>query len=266
MPLDGNIILILLLLGFLAGTISVICGIGGGVFFVTFMTLLFAIPIDIAVDTSTFIILIASAAGFITYFRDGKIHLKSLLIFASFSILGSFCCMLLLLYVQIDNTLLKILFASTLLVAGLNMIKKAFDTRKKMKGKMLEEEPFTVEEHDYKSKLARAIPLFFSAGFFAYLLGIGGGIINTPSLNIVLGYPIHNSTAISTGIIFFTAISSTISKAFVGQIDYLIGIIIAIGAVLGSIFGAKISNKLPKMHLQFLVAVVLMLLATRMYF
>ena len=63
-----------------------------------------------------------------------------------------------------------------------------------------------------------------------------------------------------------TAISSTILKAFGGQIDYLIGIIIAIGAVLGSIFGAKISNKLPKMHLQFLVAVVLMLLAIRMYF
>ena len=266
MPLDGNIILFLLLLGFLAGTIAVIVGVGGGVFYVTFLTLLFAIPIDIAVDTSTFVILIASSIGFITYYRDGKIHLKSMAIFASFSILGSLSCMFLLLFVDIDNTILKILFATTLLVAGLNMIRKALNTRKSLKNGIVPDNNFSLKEHDYKSNLKRAIPLFFAAGFVAYLLGVGGGIINTPSLNIVLGYPIHNSTAISTGIIFFTAIINTILKSFLGQIDYIIGLIIALGSIGGSYVGAKLSNKIPKMQLQIIVAGVLMLLAIRMYF
>jgi uncharacterized membrane protein YfcA len=104
------------------------------------------------------------------------------------------------------------------------------------------------------------------AGFVANLLGIGGGIINTPSLHIILNFPIHNSTAISTSIIFFTAIYNTIIKSLTGQIDYLIGLIIAIGSILGSILGAKISKWMPKTYLQFFVSVVLISLAIRMFF
>jgi len=266
MEFDLFIILLLLILGFIAGSISVICGIGGGVFFVSFMTLILAIPIDIAIDTSVFMILVSSAAGFITYYRDGKIHLKSMMIFGFFSILGGLSCMLLFIFVKIDNTLLKILFASTLLIAGLNMIKKALDSRKNINGSELIDKDYSVKDHDYKSNLPKTVPLFFLAGFTAYLLGIGGGIINIPVLNIILGYPIHNATAISTGIIFLTAISNTIFKAIFGQINYIVGIIIVVGSIFGAIFGAKVSNKMPRMHLQFFVAIVLMLLAIRMYF
>ena len=85
-------------------------------------------------------------------------------------------------------------------------------------------------------------------------------------VNIVLKYPIHNATAISTSIIFFTAIYNTIIKILFGEINYLIGILIAIGAILGSIFGAKVSKKMPKIALQFFVATILMGLAIRMYF
>ena len=127
-------------------------------------------------------------------------------------------------------------------------------------------EDFSLKDHDYKSNLHKSIPLFFLAGFAANLLGIGGGVINTPALNIVLGYPIHNSTAMSTGVIFFTAIFNTIIKSIYGQIDYMVGLFIAIGAVLGAIFGAKISKRMPKVQLQFLVAIILMVIAIRMFF
>ncbi|TFF89817.1 MAG: sulfite exporter TauE/SafE family protein [Promethearchaeota archaeon] len=266
MYLDLSIISLLLILGFLVGIISVICGIGGGVFFVTFMTLIFLIPIDIAIDTSTFVILIASTAGFITYYRDKRLDIRSTLIFSIFSILGSLSCMLLLQFLEINNYILKVLFASTLLVAGLSMINKALKTKKLQKSQETPIKEFSLKSHDYKSKLNRAIPLFFLAGFIAYLLGVGGGIVNTPSLNIVLDYPIHISTATSTGMIFFTAILNTILKTFYGKIDFIVGIIISIGSLIGSIFGAKISNKIPKMQLQIIVAGVLMLLAIRMYF
>jgi uncharacterized membrane protein YfcA len=83
---------------------------------------------------------------------------------------------------------------------------------------------------------------------------------------MLLHYPIHNATAISTGIIFITAIYNTLAKAFLGQINYLLGIIIGIGAILGSIFGAKISSKMPRSYLQFFVAIVLIALSIRMFF
>ncbi|MFX0070098.1 MAG: TSUP family transporter, partial [Candidatus Hermodarchaeota archaeon] len=76
MELTWIIILILIILGFFVGIVSVIAGIGGGVFFVSILTLVFLMPIKVAIDTSTFIILISSGAGFITYLKDKRIALK----------------------------------------------------------------------------------------------------------------------------------------------------------------------------------------------
>ncbi len=266
MELSLGIIVLLIFLGFLAGTISVIAGVGGGIFFVSIMALLFLFPINKAIDTSTFIILISSLAGFISYLKQRRTAIKLSLLFATFSILGSISASIIFSIIQLNNTLLKMIFASLLLIAGLNMVYKALHTISNVQSEDLIEKEFNLKEHDYKINLMKSIPLFILAGFTANLLGIGGGIINTPSLHIVLQYPIHNATAISTSIIFFTAIYNTIVKSFLGQIDFLIGIFIGIGAILGSIFGAKVSNKIPRNYLQFIVAIVLMGLAIRMYF
>ena len=267
MELTWQIIIFLILLGFIAGTISVIAGVGGGVFFVSFLTLFFFIPINEAIDTSIFIILISSGAGFITYLKDKRIALKPTLIFTTFSVLGSFTCMLIFLFVKIDNTILKILFVITLMITGVNMTYKAVKSRKKLRGKTeIEKElEFSLKDHDYKANLPKAIPLFFLAGFLGYLLGIGGGVINTPVLHIILGYPIHNSTAISTGIIFFTAIVNVILKIYLGKINYIVGVFVSIGSVGGAILGAKISKKMPKNQLQFFVGIILIYIAIRMY-
>ena len=260
------VISLLIILGFFSGLVSVIAGVGGGVFFVSILTLLFFIPINIAIDTSTFIILTSSLAGFIIYLKQKRTTLKLTIIFSSFSILGSFSASLLFMFIKVDDYILKVLFASVLLIAGLNMIYKAIHTRRNMNAQNEIENDFSLKEHNFKINLKKTMPLFFLAGFIANFLGLGGGIINTPALHIILKYPIHNSTAISTSIIFFTAIYNTIIKALYGQIDYLVGITIAIGSIVGSIFGAKISNKMPKTYLQFFVAIVLMGLAIRMYF
>ncbi len=264
--MDFVLITILLVFGLLFGIISSLSGIGGGVFYVSVMVLIFIIPINLAVDTSAFIILISSGGGFFTYFKEERLHIKQVIIFSSFSILGSITSTLIFTPFNLDGTILKIIFATTILIAGLNMISKAIKSRKSNPELEEYENNFTLHSHDYQTNLKKTIPLFFLAGFCANLLGIGGGIINTPSLHIFLQYPIHNATAISIGIIFFTAIYNTIAKSILGQIDYLIGIIIGSGAILGSIIGAKVSGKLPKSHLQFLVAIVLMSLAIRMFF
>ena len=266
MELSFYLVSLLILLGLLSGIVSAIAGIGGGVFFVSIMTLLFFIPINIAVDTSTFIILFSSLAGFITYLRQKRTSFKLSLFFSVFSILGSILATILFSVIKIDNFVLKLLFAVTLLIAGCNMIYKATKAKNRATKQEVNHIEFSLNNDEHKISFKKAIPLFILAGFTANLLGIGGGIINTPSLNIVLSFPIHNSTAISTSIIFFTAIYNTIIKSLIGQIDYLIGILIAVGSIFGSIIGAKISKKMPKVFLQFFVAVVLVALALRMFF
>jgi len=264
--MDITTVTILFIVGLIVGTISSIAGIGGGVFFVVFLTFLFLVPINIAIDTSTFIIMISSGVGFFYYLKDRRTSLKLTLIYASFSILGSIISILIFLFIEITLMLIKVIFASILLLAGLNMIYKAYKTKKDSKNSSNEGQDFFFRENVKNHKIGKGIPLFILAGFLANFLGIGGGIINTPTLNILLGFPIHYSTAISTSIIFFTAIFNTIYNSFFGQIDYLIGIFVGIGAVSGTIVGAKISDKMPKIYLQFFVSIVLIGLSINMFF
>ncbi len=47
---------------------------------------------------------------------------------------------------------------------------------------------------------------------------------------------------------------------------YIIGIYLAVGTVIGAIFGAKISDKMPKAQLQAFVAILLIFLGVNMLF
>ena len=268
MDFSWQIIIFLIIIGIIIGAVGTIAGIGGGGFIVAVLTIFFLLPIDEAIDTSIFIIMISSGVAFITYLRQGRTNLKLSLIFAVFSILGSILCIIFLYFVHINNLLLKFIFASAILIAGLNMLYKAYTTHKKAKSstELESNEDFSLAEYDFKVNLKKSIPLFMLAGFLAHLLGIGGGMVITPALNIVLGYPIHYATGISTSVIFFTAVFNTLVKAITGKINYAFGLLLAIGSVLGAYLGAKISNIMPRVTLQFFVATTLILLAIRMYF
>ncbi len=264
MELTWEILLIIFFLGILFGVIGSMAGIGGGVFYVSFLTLFFGIAIQEAIDTSNFVILIMAGSGFIIYLRDKRCNLKIVLAFSAISILGSLTCAIIFFYASLEEFVLKILFGFVLISSGIYMIYNARRSKKRTSTEESAEKCVDLKNFNYKEKIVKAAPLFFIGGFLSQLLGIGGGIINVPTLNIVVGFPIHNATAVSTGVIFFTAIFNVLSKAVTGHINWVIGIILGVGSLTGSIIGAKLSNKVPKYYLQLFVAVVLIGLALNM--
>ena len=87
MEIGIEIVVLSFIVGLLFGVISVTAGIGGGVMYVPFMSLFMLLPMNVAVDTSAFIILISSGAAFLTYLKDKRTDMKSSLLFGCFSIL-----------------------------------------------------------------------------------------------------------------------------------------------------------------------------------
>jgi len=258
-------IIILIIFGILFGIISSLAGIGGGALYMSVMIIIFAIPINEARNTSTFIISLFSGFAFITYYRQGKVDLKVSIVFAGFALLGSISATIIFIAFPIDNIALKIVIASVILISGLNMIRKAIKHFKSDRNNNIIQE-FSFENFDYKTNLEKGIPLFFLAGFVAHLSGIGGGMIFVPILTIAFGIPIHFATAISTTMIFFLGIYNASTRIFLGTIHYDIGILIGIGAIAGALVGAKFSKKISKSALQFFVAIVLISLSIRMFF
>jgi len=265
--MDTVAIILLLVFGLLFGIIGSIAGIGGGGFYISLMIILLAIPIDEARDTSAFIIVFFSFVSFISYFKQGKVDIKLSLIFASFALLGGITSTIIFNIFPIDNSILKIVVASIILISGLNMIQKAVKTLKiERMNQNNRNNNFSLKTLEYKTNLKKGILLFFIAGFIAYLSGIGGGMLFVPILNFLFEIPIHFATAISSTMIFFIGIYNATVRVFIGSINYLVGILIVIGAIFGSILGAKISGKMHRSYLQFFVAAILLALAIRLYF
>jgi uncharacterized membrane protein YfcA len=244
-------------------------GTGGGVFYVSIIYILIN-EISTSIDTSNFIILLNSASGFIIYLKDKRTNIKLSLIFSGFSILGCLLSTLLLVYVKIDDTILKLMFATLLIIIGLYMVYKSIHKYKSSNNdninKLFNEDFTFLKNFEYRTKLKKAVPLFFLAGFASNLLGIGGGVIITPALNLLLNFPIHYATAVSTSMIFFLAIYNSVSKLLFGHVEIILGLLIGLGSILGAIIGAKVSKKMPRFYLQLFVAIVLIGLAIRMYF
>ncbi|MFX1236232.1 MAG: sulfite exporter TauE/SafE family protein [Promethearchaeota archaeon] len=267
MVVTFEIILLVFVLGTIIGIISSLSGTGGGTMYVPLIVLLFLYPINIAIGTSTFVIMISSGAGFFSYIKNKETNLKLALIFASFSLLGSILCTILFqLLFPISNEMLKIVFIIVSLLAGLLMLNKAKKEYSNVKNdKQFSSKEKRMTDFNYKKDLPKSILLFILGGFVINLLGIGGGIVNTPSLHLIIGFSIHNSVAISTSIIFFTSIYNSFYKIFLGVVEILIGIFIALGSVLGAIIGAKYLKRVPKSFLQFFIAIVQITLSILMF-
>ncbi len=263
MEFSFNLILLLIIFGFLFGFLASLTGTGGGPFYVPFLTIFINVAIQEAIDTSIMIILLTSSISLYAFLKQKRCNIKIALVFSIFTIIGSLISQLIFSIYPLNGEFLMVIFAALLLVIAVNMIYKIRKNDQQQdtnEGENCEEKNF----HTFREDLKKGIPFFIFSGFAANLLGIGGGVINTPALHLVIGYSIHFATGISTAMVFFTALFNTIIKVIIGQIDYTLALIMGPGAMVGSAIGAHVSNKMSSKLLQLVVACILVFLAILM--
>ena len=104
------------------------------------------------------------------------------------------------------------------------------------------------------------------AGAISGLLGLGGGIIKVPVLNIFCGVPIRVAAATSTFMIGVTATASAVIYFSRGDVVLPLTAAVALGALPGSLLGARLSERVHARSLKVLMAVVLLVVGARMGF
>ncbi|HUT80998.1 MAG TPA: sulfite exporter TauE/SafE family protein [Candidatus Bathyarchaeia archaeon] len=117
---------------------------------------------------------------------------------------------------------------------------------------------------EYSAKLYLT-PINILGGFVASMVGVGGGIVMVPVLNLLIGLPIHFSTATSVFIMIFTKVI-TITTAYTGTSvtegiwwPYVAGL--ATGIIIGAQLGALFAKKIKADPLKILFAVVITIVA-----
>ncbi len=111
------------------------------------------------------------------------------------------------------------------------------------------------------SRLALSVGIGLFAGLCSGYVGVGGGFIMVPLFVSVLGVMMHQASGTSLIAVTILAIPGAITQGMLGNIDYLVGIAMAVGSIPGAALGASLIRKVPERQLRFLFGAFLLVAA-----
>jgi uncharacterized membrane protein YfcA len=116
-----------------------------------------------------------------------------------------------------------------------------------------------------KSFLASLILGAF-AGVLSGLVGIGGGIIIVPALVYFFGMDQKTAQGTSLAVLLPpTGLLAFLEYYRAGHVDVKIGALLVVGLLLGGWLGGDFAQQLPQMTLRRIFAVLLLLIAVKMW-
>jgi uncharacterized membrane protein YfcA len=113
-------------------------------------------------------------------------------------------------------------------------------------------------------RLPLGLAASLGAGAISGLLGVGGGIIKVPVLNAFCGIPIRVAAATSAFMIGVTGAASAFIYFGRGDVALPLTAAVALGALPGSLLGARLSHRVQARSLKLLMAIVLLVVGLRM--
>jgi uncharacterized membrane protein YfcA len=271
-PLNPVLALIIFGAGTVAGALGVALGLGGGIFLVPFLTLALGFPLKSAAAISLSTVIATSSAVSARRAGNQLINLRLGMVLEVATTAGSLLGGITAQYVA--ETALQRLFGVVSMAVAFAMIGRinrrnviadpAADPGR-LGGRFYEEESGGVVTYRVR-RLPLALVASFIAGNVSSLLGIGGGIIKVPVLNTFCGIPIRVAAATSTFMIGVTAAASAFLYFSRGDVVLTTTAAVCLGALPGSLLGARLSDRVQARSLKIIMAAVLLVVAARMAF
>jgi hypothetical protein len=236
-------------LGFAAGFLGSMIGLGGGIIVVPILTFL-GFPPTVAASNSLFAALSNATASTISYSKQKRIKyslgLKLGLLSIPGTILGA------IISTDIAPDIFKILFGFVLIAsAAYIFLRKKIETQEKIISKQM---------------IVFVIGASFFAGIISSFFGIGGGIIFVPLMVVGMGMAMKKAAPTSQMILLFASLSGIIVHSLLGHPDFLQAGLLAIGSFVGGLVGARLSIDIKERYLQILVSIVILIAATKLFF
>jgi uncharacterized membrane protein YfcA len=268
--------------GLAAGLLGSALGVGGGVIIVPVLTLALHLPIHVALGSSLVAIVANSctAAGIYTKAKLTNVKLGLLLETATIpgAIIGG------LVVAFIAPSILSALFGLVLLYVSYTMVGRQYlmsegslstdssvaadNTSNSLSG--------SLASSYYDRNLDRVVaykvthvPAGLGAGFFAgilsSLLGIGGGTIKVPVMNLVMGLPMKAAIATSAFMITITTTAGALIYHYHGYIYPFIVAPLVIGIIIGARLGVELTQRAGGILLRRIFGGFLFLVALLMF-
>ncbi|NQV39811.1 MAG: sulfite exporter TauE/SafE family protein [Nitrosopumilus sp.] len=236
-------------LGFAAGLLGSMIGLGGGIIIVPILTFL-GFPPTAAASNSLFAALSNATASTISYSKQKRIKyslgIKLGLLSIPGTILGA------IISTDVAPDIFKILFGFVLIAsAAYIFLRKKIETKEKTISKQM---------------MIFAIGASFFAGIISSFFGIGGGIIFVPLMVVGMGMAMKKAAPTSQMILLFASLSGVIVHSLLGHPDFLQAGMLSIGSFIGGLVGARLSIDIKERYLQILVTLVILIASAKLFF
>jgi uncharacterized membrane protein YfcA len=276
----------LFLTGTVAGVLGAILGIGGGVLLVPVLVLVFHMPMHHAVASSIISVIATSSAVASANVDKGLVNMRLGMVLEVATVLGGMLGALTAGW--LSGLALMRIFAVAVVVVAIMMGWKAKKARKSNAVIQATEGDIGKTSVSAQADLGllgsccydpgeggwvvyrirRPLLGFMAslvAGNVSGLLGVGGGWIKVPVINMVCGVPMKAATATSNFMIGVTAASSAFIYYGRGDVRPVLTAAVILGVLAGSFVGSLVNQRLSGRLVQTIFAVFLLLVAWQMF-
>lgn len=245
--------------GLLVGVLSGMLGIGGGTILVPVFKLGFGMPALGATATSMFTIIPTSISGAIGHVQ-GKTCVPRFGVAAG---LGGAITSPLGVWLASLSPAWATMVAAACVIAysACTMLSKAFALWKRTRRDEIDGSepngdgdngllPYVVPQGAKPVALAALIGLV--AGVLSGYVGVGGGFLMIPLFMQLLRMPMKLTSGTSLIGVLMLSVPGTVMQALLGNVQWLAGICVAVGAIPGAVIGTKLLARVPELALRFI--------------
>ena len=237
------------MIGIVAGFLSGIFGVGGGILVVPGLTIFARMDQRLAHGTSLAAIVPISLASLITYWGHQHVDWPVALWLSCGAIVGSIVGTKLL--AVASRRTLGLTFATVLIVSAIRLFIATQGSGR---------------DELHMSLFIALVAIGFVAGALAGLLGVGGGIVIVPALIVLFGIPSVIAKGTSIAVIVPTAIMGTIRNRSTRNVDLSAALLVGCAGIISAVGGGFVSAVLSDTISNVLFAILLVAVSIRIIF
>jgi uncharacterized membrane protein YfcA len=253
----------------LAAILGSMLGLGGGVFLVPIFTLFFDVSQNAAIAASAIAVVTNSVVGSQVHLKSGFTNLRLGMTLQVSMALGALCGAFIGVYAP--DSILYVLFGMVLLYSAVSMMIK----RKAPPPDVAGSDPLRLGAsfHDPAIKndihyVPHDVPVGLGisggAGILSGMLGVGGGVIAVPAMNLLMRVPIKAAAGTSAFMVGITSVSTAFVYYSSGKVDPTVVAPAMIGIFAGGRLGSTLTKRLKTANLIVIFVAILLFLGASM--
>lgn len=253
-----------------AAILGSMLGLGGGVFIVPLFTLYLGVDPKIAVGASAIAVVTNSVVGSSNHLRNGFTNIRLSMLLQVSTAIGALVGAIVAIWV--NASFLKVVLGVVLIYSAVSMIR----SRKVAHPNATDDTPdplmlgqaFTDATGQHIRYVPERLPIGIGistgAGVLSGMLGIGGGVIQVPMMNLVMKMPVKAAAGTSSFMVGMTAVVTAAIFYSDGKLDPEVAIPAMLGVFVGSNLGSQLTRRLPTGRLIVIFFIILTYLGLSM--